>query len=181
MTDLKLIGLLLILLDYLKKKNGNTQIGATPPAPRGQLRRMSVAGLNGKINEIRKLIKEGKQDPFIYRLARQILQGTPARNGEMEARAIFNWVRKNIRYTGDVKGLDTFQRARRTVELRAGDCDDMTILIASLLESTGHNVKLKVVSAQGDTWGSHLPHWSACQDSSQAGGWRWTLHYQRNQ
>ena len=118
--DLKLLGLILIVLDYLMKKE--TPLGSSqavlPVSAAGRLRRKTISGLSAKIEEIKKLIHEGKQDPKIYRLTRQVLQVTPARNGEMEARAIFNWVRKNIRYTGDVKGLDTFQRARRTVELR---------------------------------------------------------------
>lgn len=62
-----------------------------------------------------------------------------------EAVAVFGWVRAHVRYTGDAYGIDTYQTGRRTLELRAGDCDDFTILIASMLLVIGHPVRLKSI------------------------------------
>jgi len=59
-----------------------------------------------------------------------------------EIRALFEWVRRNIRYTRDIFQVETLHTARRMLELRAGDCDDMTILLGAMLVATGHPVRL---------------------------------------
>jgi transglutaminase-like putative cysteine protease len=51
-------------------------------------------------------------------------------------------VRRNVRYTRDIWQVETLHTARRLLELRAGDCDDMTILLGAMLMSTGHPVRL---------------------------------------
>lgn len=38
--------------------------------------------------------------------------------------------------------MELLHSARRMLELRAGDCDDMTILLGAMLKSTGHPVRL---------------------------------------
>lgn len=56
-----------------------------------------------------------------------------ARDGRCEARAIYDWTKNNVRYTGDVapvkmgrngevEGIDLFQGPLRTVEFGGGDC-----------------------------------------------------------
>ena len=55
---------------------------------------------------------------------------------------MFEWVRRNIRYTRDIFRVELLHTARRMLELRAGDCDDMTILLGAMLMATGHPVRL---------------------------------------
>lgn len=59
-----------------------------------------------------------------------------------EVCAVFDWVRRNIRYTRDIFQVELLHTARRMIELKAGDCDDMTILLGAMLMSTGHPVRL---------------------------------------
>ncbi|MFK7990894.1 MAG: transglutaminase domain-containing protein [Sandaracinaceae bacterium] len=72
--------------------------------------------------------------------------------------AVFSYVRAHVRYTGDAYGLDTYQTGRRTLELRAGDCDDYTILISGMALSIGHAVRFKSVEfhAQDAPGYSHI-------------------------
>lgn len=60
-------------------------------------------------------------------------KGCPPRDGLCETRAIYDWIKDNIRYTGDVapvkmgakgpvEGVDLFQGAWRTAEFGGGDC-----------------------------------------------------------
>ncbi len=67
--------------------------------------------------------------------------------------ALFDWVRRNIRYTRDIFQVELLHTARRMIELKAGDCDDMTILLGAMLMSTGHPVRLALVGFQ-----PHKPH-----------------------
>jgi transglutaminase-like putative cysteine protease len=59
-------------------------------------------------------------------------------------------VRKNIRYTRDIFRVELLHTPRRMLELRAGDCDDMSILLGSMLISTGHPVRLVLVGFRPD-------------------------------
>jgi transglutaminase-like putative cysteine protease len=51
-------------------------------------------------------------------------------------------VQQNVRYTKDPFRVEVLHSAPRMLELRAGDCDDMTILLGAMLESIGHPVRL---------------------------------------
>lgn len=68
-----------------------------------------------------------------------------------EAAALFAYVRANVRYTSDAYGLDTYQTGRRTLELKAGDCDDFTILLCGLAMSIGHSVRFKSIELKNQT------------------------------
>ena len=63
---------------------------------------------------------------------------------------MFEWVRRNIRYTRDIFRVELLHTPRRMLELRAGDCDDMSILLGSMLVSTGHPVRLVLVGFRPD-------------------------------
>ena len=73
--------------------------------------------------------------------------------GTPEIRSLFEWVRRNIRYTRDIFRVELLHTARRMLELRAGDCDDMTILLGAMLMATGHPVRLALVGFR-----KHKPH-----------------------
>ncbi len=61
-----------------------------------------------------------------------------------EVRALWSYVRDSIRYVKDVRGVDTLQSPRTTLELAQGDCDDKSLLLASLLESIGYATRFTV-------------------------------------
>jgi hypothetical protein len=93
------------------------------------------------------LIREGAKDFYVRQKAIQIfrLYGIPPKDRFGEVGALFDWVRRNIRYTRDIFRVELLHTARRMLELRAGDCDDMTILLGAMLMSTGHPVRLALV------------------------------------
>jgi transglutaminase-like putative cysteine protease len=95
-------------------------------------------------NLIGKLVRDGAKDFRVRQQAINIFRtaGIAAKDRFGEIRALFEWVRQNIRYTRDIWGVELLHTARRMLELRAGDCDDMTILLGAMLMSTGHPVRL---------------------------------------
>lgn len=106
---------------------------------------------------IQDLIHESVKQPEMRKLALSITRHCAARDGVCESRAIYEWVRRNIRYTGDIaphkhgrngayEPIDLFQRADRTVEFAGGDCDDHTILVSSLAILNGIQAKARVTS-----------------------------------
>ncbi len=53
------------------------------------------------------------------------------------ARAIWDFVKSNIRYIPDVRGWETVYWPTQTMSQGFGDCDDHSALVASLAESIG--------------------------------------------
>lgn len=102
------------------------------------------AGTRKTVELIAHLIREGAKDFCVRQTAIEILlrQGVPAKNYLGEIATLFEWVRQNVRYTRDIHRVELLHTARRMLELRAGDCDDMTILLGAMLKSIGHPVRL---------------------------------------
>jgi transglutaminase-like putative cysteine protease len=90
------------------------------------------------------LIRNGAKDFYVRQKAIEIFRAAGIRPKDRfgEVRALFDYVRRNIRYTRDIFRVELLHSARRMLELQAGDCDDMTILLGALLTSTGHPVRL---------------------------------------
>lgn len=93
---------------------------------------------------IAELIRSGAKDFYVRQKAIEIfrMRGVRAKDRWGEVCALFDWVRRNVRYTRDIFRVELLHSARRMLELRAGDCDDMTILLGAMLLSTGHPVRL---------------------------------------
>ena len=117
-----------------------------PVVPRIQVYRVPT-GPSGTLVTARliaQLIRDGAKDFYVRQKAIEIFRESGARPKDRfaEVCALFNWVRENIRYTRDIFQVELLHSARRMLELRAGDCDDMTILLGAMLKSTGHPVRL---------------------------------------
>jgi transglutaminase-like putative cysteine protease len=78
----------------------------------------------------------GINDPFNIRAARSICASAP-NDERAQIAALFNWVIANITYTPHPWNQQIVQDARRTLELREGDCVSLSILLATLLACCG--------------------------------------------
>lgn len=87
---------------------------------------------------MRALVRSGKTRPAIRNLALSLTGNLKQKDYTGEVRKIHAYVRDNIRYIRDVRGVETVQTPDKTLELGQGDCDDKSTLVASLLESVGH-------------------------------------------
>jgi transglutaminase-like putative cysteine protease len=101
---------------------------------------------------IARLTASGAKDFYVRQKAIEIFRahGVPAKDRMGEVIALFEWVKRNIRYTRDIFRVELLHTARRMLELRAGDCDDMTILLGAMLLATGHPVRLALVGFRPD-------------------------------
>src|SRR5437867_4501111 len=117
--------------------------------PKGRRGTLATARL------IARLICKGSKDFYVRQKAIQIfvLYRVRPKDRFGEVCALFDWVRRNIRYTRDIFRVELLHSARRMLELRAGDCDDMTILLGAMLMSTGHPVRLILAGFR-----PHKPH-----------------------
>jgi predicted transglutaminase-like cysteine proteinase len=125
-----------------------------------------VESLDERINAIRDRIRKGRVDPKVIAWARaQVSKKCPGRPGgwcvpekdtEAEIRAIFNGMRRDVRYTSDVLGVDTYVHPRKTLEQRSGDCDDYSALGCSALMSVGIPCRLKVIRTKDSQTWNHI-------------------------
>lgn len=101
-------------------------------------------GTQRTLKHIKVLIRAGAKDFYVRQKAIDILlrKNIQQKNYLGEIKALFKWVQHNIRYTKDPFRVEMLHSAARMLQLRAGDCDDMTILLGAMLESIGHPVRL---------------------------------------
>jgi hypothetical protein len=104
-------------------------------------------GTRKTLVHIQELIRQGAKDFYVRQKAIDILLRKKVRSKDYlgEISALFEWVQRNVRYTKDPFRVEVLHTARRLLELRAGDCDDMTILLAAMLESIGHPTRLVII------------------------------------
>lgn len=103
------------------------------------------------------LTAKSVKDPRMRKIALEMTRKCKARDASCESKSIYNWIKKNVRYTGDigphalwaggpVEGVDLFQSAYRTVEFKGGDCDDHAILACTAALLNGMHCKYRVTS-----------------------------------
>ncbi len=82
-----------------------------------------------------------------------LLQG---RCDEDTFRNIWNYVRSNVRYQNDEKGKEQLRRPQRTLHDKTGDCDDMSILISSILTNFGYYHELYITAYKTKNKWQHI-------------------------
>lgn len=122
-----------------------------------------VKTIQERVGRVHQQMIAGTKDPKIYALAREVLGRKAGDNWAVaekdhkgEVTALFNEVRKRVRYTWDPTDFDAFQTPSRTLELRNGDCDDMTSLLGALCRSVGHQVRSRIVQTKGQPTWNHI-------------------------
>lgn len=102
----------------------------------GQMRTTlhEVRTLDDRLAAIAAKANEGKTDPRVIAWARRELSKkcrsgwngeqwcVPEKNTEAEIAALYKALRRDIRYTSDVVGVDTYAHPKRTLEMGGGDC-----------------------------------------------------------
>lgn len=92
----------------------------------------------------------GKKSMIVRGLALRLVRHNPQKDWSGEIRDLHAFVRDNIRYVRDIRHVETIQSAEKTLEFGQGDCDDKSILLASLLESISHPTRFVAISLSDD-------------------------------
>ena len=102
-------------------------------------------GVRVTLRRMSSLIKEGKTNLKIRLLSQNLISNIQEKQWLKEVKALHAFVRDEIRYTRDVRGVETLHTPQAILRIRQGDCDDKSILLASMLESIGHPTRLVAV------------------------------------
>lgn len=101
------------------------------------------------------LTKVGKKNPEVRIKAAELVAHLTQKDYAAEVQAIFNYVQNYIRYTRDIRGVETIQPAEYVLSRGTGDCDDKAVLLASMLESIGHPTRFVALGFRGNKF-SHV-------------------------
>lgn len=82
---------------------------------------------------------QGKIDLVVRQLAEDICSEVIDGDYAGECLALYYWVCQNIRYMRDITNVEFVKTPRQIIATRAGDCDDMSTLLAALLLTTGNS------------------------------------------
>lgn len=105
-----------------------------------------AAGTLATLKLMRLLVQKGKIES--RPLALQLTAGLKQKDFRGEIDRLFSYVRDNIRYVKDINGTETVHDVPHILAQGAGDCDDKSILLASLLESIGHPTRFVAIGEQ---------------------------------
>ena len=112
-------------------------------------------GTRATLRIMSKLVRHFKKNIEIRTLALSLVSDVPGhKNWTSQIKAIHAWVRDNIQYVRDIRGVETLATPIKTLEFRAGDCDDQAVLLASLLEAIGHPTRF--VAMKQSTFGGYV-------------------------
>lgn len=104
-----------------------------------------ISGAVQTVRYIRRLIHQGRRDPYVRQVAMSIVRSVPEKDYLGEITALGNFVRQKIRYVKDPHGVETLTEPRALLlKYRMGDCDDHVILLGALLQAIGHPVQLVI-------------------------------------
>ena len=73
-----------------------------------------------------------------------------------EYQALHAYVRDNIRFVRDTSGIELVQTPVITLQFGAGDCDNKSTLLASLLLSIGHTCAFAVIKTESGSYWDHV-------------------------
>lgn len=126
-------------------------LGNTPQTSETEL----PAGIAGNHETLKQMIKVARirsRHPLVRELALRILEyyNVPSQDYYKEAQAIGEYIQKKVRYVRDIDGVETLHDPITMIDQMKrnqaqGDCDDMSLLIATLLLSIGHKPFFRVV------------------------------------
>lgn len=111
-----------------------------------------------RIKTLAQLIEEGSESPVVRQHTMELLnrKGIKSYDHKGEIKAIFEWVRDNITYRRHVICRDSFTTAERVLQLGAGDCDNMVVLVNSMLGSVGLPFGMRIISSSHDKSYHHI-------------------------
>ncbi len=81
-------------------------------------------------------------DPTVRELATGLAIKYPGEYNIYQVCAIFDYIKENIQYVSDPRGVDQWSAPDSTLKIGAGDCDDYAIVLASMVESIGGTTRI---------------------------------------
>lgn len=89
------------------------------------------------LKEMRSMVRTWRKAPEILQRATELTRSCPSKHWLCELRALHAYVRDKIRFQMDIRDVETLRTPELVLRERVGDCDDKSVLLASLIEAVG--------------------------------------------
>jgi len=126
-------------------------------------RTQKVNSVDDRVGVIIENIKKGEKSGLVHVFAGQALTDfcgddwcVAPRDWEGEVDALHGHIKRNVRYTLDPLGYDTYRSAERTIQMAFGDCDDIAAVAGAAFRAIGYQVKVKVIRTTGNDEFHHV-------------------------
>lgn len=107
------------------------------------------AGVAATLKIMVRLTLEYRASPMVRVTAQNLVRECASRDAMCQVSTIHAWVRDHIKYLSDVRDVETIQTPDYTLQMGSGDCDDQSVLTASLLESLGFQARFMAIGVRG--------------------------------
>ena len=104
------------------------------------------------VNYMKQIANKVNGHPKLVKLANNIVQyySVPSMHYKDEAYAIGDYIKQHVRYVRDPLGIEMLTDPLTMIDMMergeaTGDCDDISLLIATLMLSLGHNPYFAIV------------------------------------
>jgi len=133
---------------------------STPDSRKMVVRKQPHYSIEQTVEYMRDLAEEGQTSPLVRHFALEAISKIKPKDATSEIGALYHACCRDIHYVSDPIGAEFLQHPEVTIKTAAGDCDDMTILLATTLcmsevLSIGHPCRFRIVGFDGDDY-SHV-------------------------
>lgn len=121
-----------------------------PNSEKMVVRKVPHISLEQTVDNMRSLAWEGQTSPLVRDFAIETLRRVKPKDSLSEVGALYHACCREVHYLADPLGAEFLQHPEVTINTAAGDCDDMSILLASTLLmseilSVGYPCRFKLV------------------------------------
>lgn len=103
-------------------------------------------GTNQTLDWMAWLVRRDSRDLQLRGVALDLVGNCGGHDFSCEIESLYNFVRDRITYRRDPVQVESVQDAKRTLFVfKAGDCDDLVVLLATLLATLGHRSRFVVL------------------------------------
>lgn len=113
------------------------------------------AGVAATLQIMVKIVLQYRASALVRTTAQSLVANCPSRDTVCQVNALHSFVRDRIKYLPDVRDVETIQTPDYTLQQGSGDCDDQSVLLASLLESIGRQTRFLAIAVRGGDF-SHV-------------------------
>lgn len=137
-----------MLIDLPTTSESLVPIGT--PLPSGHSRHLIADGIKGTaqtIEMMQKLVASAKRDNNVRKVVGQAIQKCKAKDYFGYAKALYEWVRDNIKYAYDPHNVEFLEAPSRVLENKIGDCDSQDMLLCAMFEQVGLQSQFVTIKA----------------------------------
>lgn len=151
-STLTMLGIAFYVIDEIIRERRRTGVVARGKAMRIETRGGKVDFNKDLESQLEGIITIG--DASVRKTTLSILadapEGIEPDSPSWKVWKINRWIANNIRYISDPAGMEYFGYPRETLDARAGDCDDIAILAATMYETVGMDAAIAFIDTNGD-------------------------------